>query len=162
MLPISTLSPDHEMATIADGEKPNTPANKLLWARIKLARRDLGGALKALLETEAMNPELPGIYIQIGDTYARLLQWQNARVAYEKAIALDDDNARGFLGLSTVYRKLGDNQQTVDHALRAVLQRCRPDWDISGAEQRAAWAKGDKAGFYPYGRTQAQRLADED
>ena len=23
--------------------------------------------------------------------------------------------------------------------LRAVLQRCRPDWDISGAEQRAAW-----------------------
>ena len=32
--------------------------------------------------------------------------------------------------------------------LRAVLQRCRPDWDISGAEQRAAWARGDRAGFY--------------
>ena len=29
--------------------------------------------------------------------------------------------------------------------LRAVLQRCRPDWDISSAEQRAAWAKGEKA-----------------
>ena len=36
--------------------------------------------------------------------------------------------------------------------LRAVLQRCRPDWDISSAEQRAAWAKGDKAGFFPYGK----------
>jgi peroxiredoxin len=46
--------------------------------------------------------------------------------------------------------------------LRAVLQRCRPDWDISRAEQRAAWAQGDKAGFYPYGRTQAQVLADHD
>jgi hypothetical protein len=46
--------------------------------------------------------------------------------------------------------------------LRAVLQRCRPDWDISSAEQRAAWAKGDKAGFFPYGRTQAQMLADQD
>ena len=40
--------------------------------------------------------------------------------------------------------------------LRAVLQRCRPDWDISSAEQRAAWEKGDKAGFFPYGKTQAQ------
>jgi hypothetical protein len=46
--------------------------------------------------------------------------------------------------------------------LRAVLQRCRPDWDISRVEQRAAWANGDKAGFYPYGKTQAQVLADQD
>jgi peroxiredoxin len=46
--------------------------------------------------------------------------------------------------------------------LRAVLQRCRPDWDISSAEQRAAWEKGDKSGFFPYGKTQAQVLADEE
>jgi peroxiredoxin len=44
--------------------------------------------------------------------------------------------------------------------LRAVLQHCRPDWTISTAEQRAAWEKGDKAKFYPYGKTQAQVLAD--
>jgi peroxiredoxin len=43
--------------------------------------------------------------------------------------------------------------------LRAVLQRCRPDWDITNPEQRAAWANGDKAKFYPYGRSQAQVLA---
>ena len=46
--------------------------------------------------------------------------------------------------------------------LREVLRRCRPDWDISGAEQRAAWARGEKAGFYPYGKTQAQVLAAPD
>jgi peroxiredoxin len=34
--------------------------------------------------------------------------------------------------------------------LRAVLQRCRPDWDISPAELRESWAKGDRARFYPY------------
>ena len=45
--------------------------------------------------------------------------------------------------------------------LRAVLQRCRPDWDISRAEYRTAWEKGDKARFYPYGITQAQVLADQ-
>jgi len=46
--------------------------------------------------------------------------------------------------------------------LRSVLQRCRPDWDINSAEQRAAWAKGEKAGFYPYGKTQAQEFAERD
>jgi peroxiredoxin len=46
--------------------------------------------------------------------------------------------------------------------LRAVLQRCRPDWDISSAEQRTAWAKGDKTRFYPYGKTHAQVFAEQD
>src|SRR5712671_804626 len=105
---------------IADGAEPGTAGMTLLWGRIKLARGDLGGALQALLTAEAMNPQLPGIYIQIGDTYARLLQWQNAKSAYEKALALDTDNALAFQGLSTVYRRLGDNQQTADCALRAV------------------------------------------
>jgi peroxiredoxin len=31
--------------------------------------------------------------------------------------------------------------------LRRALQRCRPDWDIGRADQRAAWAAGDKAAF---------------
>jgi peroxiredoxin len=42
--------------------------------------------------------------------------------------------------------------------LRAVLQRCRPDWDISDPEHRAAWERGDKSGFYPYGITQAEAI----
>jgi len=46
--------------------------------------------------------------------------------------------------------------------LRAVLKRCRPDSDIVSAEQRAAWAKGEKMGFYPYGKTQAQVLSEQD
>jgi peroxiredoxin len=45
--------------------------------------------------------------------------------------------------------------------LRAVLSRCRPDWDITSPQKRAAWEKGDKAGFHPYGRTHAQTLSDD-
>jgi tetratricopeptide (TPR) repeat protein len=105
---------------IADGAEPGAAGMTLLWAKIKLARGDLGGALQALLAAEALNPQVPGVYIQIGDTYSRLLQWQNAKIAYKKAIALDEDNALAFQGLSTVYRRLGANQQTVDCALRAV------------------------------------------
>ena len=108
------------LSAIADGEEPDTASGKLLWARIKLVRGDLGGALRALLEAEEMAPQTPGIYVQLGDAYARLAQLPNAKAAYEKAIALDEDNARAFQGLSTVHRRLGDNQQTVDCALRAV------------------------------------------
>jgi hypothetical protein len=46
--------------------------------------------------------------------------------------------------------------------LRAVLQRCRPDWDISSEVHRTAWANGDKARFYPYGKTQAQVFGEQD
>jgi peroxiredoxin len=46
--------------------------------------------------------------------------------------------------------------------LRAVLRRCRPDWDIGTEQQRAAWTRGDKTGFHPYGKSQAELLADQD
>jgi len=46
--------------------------------------------------------------------------------------------------------------------LRAVLQRCRPDWDIDTAAQRTAWETGEKSKFYPYGKTQRELLAEQD
>jgi peroxiredoxin len=63
-------------------------------------------------------------------------------------------NGYWFFGRPTV--------EELRHDLRAVLQRCRPDWDIQSAGQRAAWDKGDKAKFFPYGRTQAQMFAEQD
>jgi peroxiredoxin len=45
--------------------------------------------------------------------------------------------------------------------LRAVLQRCRPDWDLGLPELRVAWANGEKARFHPYGKTQAQVFAEQ-
>jgi peroxiredoxin len=46
--------------------------------------------------------------------------------------------------------------------LRAVLRKCRPDWDISDPGLRAAWHSGEKARFYPYGKTIAQVFKDQD
>src|SRR5437016_7597363 len=34
--------------------------------------------------------------------------------------------------------------------LRAVLKKCRPDWDITTPELKAAWRQGRKELFYPY------------
>jgi peroxiredoxin len=46
--------------------------------------------------------------------------------------------------------------------LRAVLIKCRPDWDITRPEMRAAWEAGDKKRFYPYGKSYAQVFKEQD
>src|ERR1700693_2224026 len=40
--------------------------------------------------------------------------------------------------------------------LRAVSMKCRPDWDITSPELKAAWKKGEKDHFYPYGKSYAK------
>ena len=45
--------------------------------------------------------------------------------------------------------------------LRTVLRKCRPDWDITTPEMKAAWQQGRKDLFYPYGKTYAQTLSEQ-
>jgi hypothetical protein len=42
--------------------------------------------------------------------------------------------------------------------LRAVLRKCRPDWDIANSDLKAAWQHGDKRLFYPYDSTYEQTV----
>jgi len=46
--------------------------------------------------------------------------------------------------------------------LRAVTRKYRPDWDITTADQRAAWARGEKDRFYPYGKSYATVFGEQD
>ena len=46
--------------------------------------------------------------------------------------------------------------------LRAVTRKCRPDWDITTPELKAAWRQGRKELFYPYKKTFVNSLADQD
>ena len=46
--------------------------------------------------------------------------------------------------------------------LSAVTKKCRPDWDITTPELKAAWQQGRKELFYPYGKTYAQTLGEQD
>jgi len=45
--------------------------------------------------------------------------------------------------------------------LRAVLKNCRPDWDITTPDLKAAWARGEKHRFYPYGKTYAKVFSEQ-
>jgi peroxiredoxin len=45
--------------------------------------------------------------------------------------------------------------------LRAVLKKCRADWDIGTPELKAAWARGERDRFYPYGKSFAKVLGEQ-
>jgi predicted AlkP superfamily phosphohydrolase/phosphomutase/tetratricopeptide (TPR) repeat protein len=108
------------ISAIGGGAKPYSPTLMLLLAKIKLARGDYGSGLEALLAAEALQPAAPEIYTRFGDAYANLVQLDNAKKAYEKALAIDPDNAFALQGLSSVFRRRALDQETVDTALRAV------------------------------------------
>jgi len=46
--------------------------------------------------------------------------------------------------------------------LRAVIMKCRPDWDITRPELKEAWAQGHKELFYPYGKSYVQTLREQE
>jgi peroxiredoxin len=46
--------------------------------------------------------------------------------------------------------------------LRAVLKKWRSDWDITSPELKAAWERGEKDRFYPYGKSYAEVFADQE
>ena len=46
--------------------------------------------------------------------------------------------------------------------LRAVSMKCRPDWDITTPEVKAAWQQGRKELFYPYDKTYLQTFREQD
>jgi peroxiredoxin len=46
--------------------------------------------------------------------------------------------------------------------LRAVLRKCRPDWDITTPEMKSAWDRGEKHRFYPYGKSYAKVFEEQE
>jgi peroxiredoxin len=46
--------------------------------------------------------------------------------------------------------------------LRAVTMACRPDWDITAPGFKAQWDQGRKEQFYPYGKTYAETIGEQD
>lgn len=103
-----------------DLEATDSAMAVLLFGRVKLALGETEAGLKHLLRAEGMDRRLPSIYTHIGDVYLRLGRLEEAKGAFEKAISLDEDNAIAYQGLSNVYRRRWQNQETADAALHAV------------------------------------------
>ena len=108
------------LARAYDPTQPSNAMVALLNGRIKVALGELEAGLTNLHSAERLNAGYAPIHVQLGSIYLRMREWDKAQSAFEKAIALDDENALAHQGLSTVHRRQRRNQETVDSALRAV------------------------------------------
>jgi predicted AlkP superfamily phosphohydrolase/phosphomutase/tetratricopeptide (TPR) repeat protein len=103
-----------------DVKQPLNSMVPLLYGRLKIALGELETGLTSLALAEKMNPKSSAVCLHLGNVYLRLRRWEEAKSAFERALAADEENALALQGLSTVYRRLHRNQETVDAALRAV------------------------------------------
>jgi peroxiredoxin len=46
--------------------------------------------------------------------------------------------------------------------LRVITKKIRPDWDITTPELKAAWQRGEKDRFYPYGKSYTTVFGEQD
>jgi len=53
-----------------------------------------------VLQAEAADPRMPGLYVQIGNVYLRLRRYAEAERAFKRAIEIHDDSAAAHQGLS--------------------------------------------------------------
>jgi Flp pilus assembly protein TadD len=95
-------------------------AVRITLGEIKYRLGDRRAALQLLGEAAAEQHHAPRLQIRLGETYLRLRCWEDAERAFHRALESCDDAARAWQGLSTVYRRWGRNEATVETALKAV------------------------------------------
>ena len=70
-----------------------------LKAQVLTAEKRYAEALAALERVTEAHLVRPGLFLQTADLYLRLRRWRDAQQVYEKALAIDPDNAHAHIGL---------------------------------------------------------------
>jgi tetratricopeptide (TPR) repeat protein len=92
----------------------------LTWGKALIALGEKEAGMSRLLLAEKQRVAEPGIYVQLGDLYLKIKQFEHAERNFEAAVRLDQESAMAWQGLSTVFCRRGENEKVVDAALKAV------------------------------------------
>lgn len=99
------------------------PVVDYLKAQVLTAEKRYPEALAALERVTEAHLVRPGLFLQTADLYLRLRRWRDAQQVYEKALAIDPDNAQAHLGtcrMALRRRKFGVAAQSALDALQRV------------------------------------------
>jgi len=75
------------------------PVIDYLKAQVLIAEKRYAEALQSLERVTAAHLVRPGLFLQTADLYSRLRRFRDADAVYQKALAIDPDNAHAHLGL---------------------------------------------------------------
>ncbi len=92
----------------------------LLYAKVMLKLGEAELANHWLCEAERRMPRAAEVFVEIADVFANQRQWEDAERNYKKALEMNSENALALQGLSTIFLRLGKNQEAADTALEAV------------------------------------------
>jgi predicted AlkP superfamily phosphohydrolase/phosphomutase/tetratricopeptide (TPR) repeat protein len=92
---------------------------------LEIAARRAGTAIEHLRKAEGMGLRSAGLLSGIGQAYLRLRMFEDARRAFESAIALDDELAAAYRGLGAALLGEGDAVRAAEACRRAAA--LRPD-----------------------------------
>ena len=107
-----------EMRRIVDGL--DGPVVDYLNAQVLTAEKRYEEALAALERVTEAHLVRPGLFLQRADLYLRLRRWREAQQVYEKALAIDPDNAHAHVGLCRMALRRRNFDAAAQSALDAV------------------------------------------
>ena len=94
-----------------------------LKAQVLTSEKRYAEALAALERVTEAHLVRPGLFLQTADLYLRLRRWRDAEQVYEKALAIDPDNAHAHIGLCRMAlrrRKFSAAAQSALDALQRI------------------------------------------
>lgn len=88
-------------------------------SKILLGNGKVEEALQVLQVAKDKKPN-PEVWFQIGKIYAQVFKYEEAKDAFEHAIAMENDNAKYHQALAVALVRLGDFEEAADHAFTAI------------------------------------------
>jgi tetratricopeptide (TPR) repeat protein/glycosyltransferase involved in cell wall biosynthesis len=88
-------------------------------------------AIQKYLQQAQLEPNLPGIQVNLGSLYARQKQWEQAILHYQKAISLAPNLAVAYRNLGRAYQKIGETTKAAAICYKAYTLEPK---SVSGAE----------------------------
>lgn len=98
----------------------DAPSLNLNEGNLLLAENKVKQALDCFRRAKAQDAGRAGIYLQLGRSFIKLGQWEDARGAFEQELALDPENAEAWHGLGLAELQLGQAQPAAEHILHAI------------------------------------------
>jgi len=98
---------------------PAAHARRIL-AQVHIAEGQPEQALVELFDSEQIDPRQPGIHCEIGEVYAAMERWDEARRAFAKELKRDPDSALSHTGLGRIALVNGDYELAVEELLIAI------------------------------------------
>jgi predicted AlkP superfamily phosphohydrolase/phosphomutase/tetratricopeptide (TPR) repeat protein len=99
------------------------PVIDYLKAQVLTAEKRYAEALAALERVTEAHLVRPGLFLQTADLYLRLRRWRDAEQVYQKALAIDPDNAHAHIGVCRMAlrrRQFGKAAQAALDALQRI------------------------------------------